>query len=308
MQRFEKFKFHFRKSDFVLTQLHFRSFQTANQIFKPDIVLILGDLFDEGNWVSDKDFESYVERFKSNFYVSDPTRIYYTQGNHDVNFHYQMTQKLLDRFNRAFNTSSVKLIREKKLTREGKETIVNFVFLNSMAMERDGCDLCNEAEEKLKSVAKSLEELKIKNEFTNPIVIQHFPNYRKNDDECLDKNSKNYDVNRENWDTLSNKSTLFIAETLNPRAYLSGHSHHYCRLVKDDVVDITLSSFNMRNINNPSFLLAIFTPEDFSFSRCETPKESTLIICYILGLLLSIFVARKRNLHLSLQRFFEKRF
>lgn len=38
------------KSFFVI----FRSFTTAMQIFKPEVVFILGDVFDEGNWVNDK--------------------------------------------------------------------------------------------------------------------------------------------------------------------------------------------------------------------------------------------------------------
>lgn len=119
----------------------FRSFQTAIQMFKPDVVLILGDIFDEGNWVNDRQFEEYVDRFKSIFEVPQSTKLYAIHGNHDINFHYQMHPYLINRFNRAFNSSGVRLIREKKKTKSGESRIINFVSINSMAMEGDGCNL-----------------------------------------------------------------------------------------------------------------------------------------------------------------------
>lgn len=138
-------------------------------------------------------------------------------------------------------------------------------------------------------MARKLDQLKKGGKFSRPIVLQHFPNFRRNDDDCLDKTSVNNDKYREKWDTLSQDSTQFIARTLEPRAFFSGHSHHNCRLKNSDGIDeFTLASFNWRNINNPSFLLAIFTPDDFSVSRCDMPKETTVITCYIVGCILSL--------------------
>ena len=262
------------------------------QLFAPDVVIILGDVFDEGNWVNQQGFDEYVERFKSIFEVPVGTRLYAIHGNHDVSFHYQMHPFLINRFNRAFNTSGVNLIREKKKTKAGKDRIVNFVSVNSMAMERDGCNLCNEAEFNVKSVAKKLNKLKERENYSKPILLQHFPNFRENDDKCLDKNSINKEKFREKWETLSQESTSFISRTLEPRAFFSGHSHHHCRLKNSEGIDeFTLASFNWRNINNPSFVLAIFTPNDFSVSRCDMPKESTVTTCYAIGCLLSIIFA-----------------
>lgn len=125
----------------ILLLTIFRSFQTAIQLFEPDVVLILGDIFDEGNWVNDRQFDEYVGRFKSIFEVPATTKLYAIHGNHDINFHYQMHPYLINRFNRAFNSSGVRLIREKKKTKSGESRIVNFVSINSMAMEGDGCTL-----------------------------------------------------------------------------------------------------------------------------------------------------------------------
>lgn len=250
---------------------------------------MLGDIFDEGNWVNDRGFEEYLERFHSIFELPSTTRLYAIHGNHDVNFHYAMHPHLINRFNRAFNSSGVRLIREKKATTRGEVRTVNFVSINSMAMERDGCNLCNEAEFNIKSVGKKLDQLKKKNKYSKPIVLQHFPTYRTSDEDCLDKNSNNHDKYREKWDTLSKDSTEFISETLEPRAFFSGHSHHHCRLKNSLGIDeITVASFNWRNINNPSFLLAIFTPVDYSVSKCELPKETTILAIYLVGVILSI--------------------
>lgn len=64
-----------------------KAYQTAISIHQPDVVFILGDLFDEGLSVDDKYFEEYLRRF---FYIFEtPSHIqrYCLVGNHDVGFH-----------------------------------------------------------------------------------------------------------------------------------------------------------------------------------------------------------------------------
>ena len=48
----------------------------------------LGDVFDEGLWVSKEDFEEYMRRFHSIFQVSKTTKVFVVPGNHDMGFHY----------------------------------------------------------------------------------------------------------------------------------------------------------------------------------------------------------------------------
>lgn len=213
-------------------------------------------------------------------------------GNHDVNFHYALHPYLINRFNRAFNTTGVRLIREKKSTHEGVVRTVNFVSLNSMALERDGCQLCTEAELNVKKIEKQLNQMKLSDKYSQPILLQHFPSYRASDEGCVDKNSLNNEKYREKHDTLSKESTEFINAALKPRAYFSGHSHHHCEIENSaGVHEFTVASFNWRNINNPSYLLAIFTPDNFSVSRCDLPKESTVLAVYVIGAILSIVLA-----------------
>jgi len=100
-----------------------RSFQTAIQLFQPEIVFflgktlglialkaekgvfnrklnystllnglfysILGDIFDEGQLVSLPYFNRYVERFRDLFAVPASTKTFIIVGNHDIGFHYR---------------------------------------------------------------------------------------------------------------------------------------------------------------------------------------------------------------------------
>lgn len=51
--------------------------------------LIAGDLFDEGEWSSDKQFQDYVERFYKLFSLPDNVSMQTVVGNHDIGFHYK---------------------------------------------------------------------------------------------------------------------------------------------------------------------------------------------------------------------------
>uniref|UniRef100_T1HXJ6 Metallophos domain-containing protein n=1 Tax=Rhodnius prolixus TaxID=13249 RepID=T1HXJ6_RHOPR len=121
----------------------YRTFQTAMTFHQPDVVFILGDIFDEGLWCSDYEFSTYIDRFHSLFYVPKHTKLYVVVGNHDIGFHYGITPYLHKRFAEAFGSPSVRL-----LSIAGN----HFVLINSMAMEGDGCFLCRPAEMQLSNI------------------------------------------------------------------------------------------------------------------------------------------------------------
>jgi hypothetical protein len=161
-----------------------------------------------------------------------------------------------------------------------------------MAMEGDDCNLCYEAKETIKSIKRKLDQLKAKDRYSKPFVMQHFPTFRPSDDVCLEKDSSNNGKFREKWEVLSKDASNFIEKMLDPRGYFSGHSHHYClHQNAAGIKEYTLSSFNWRNINNPSFMLAIFTPDDYTISKCDLPMETTVFISYFVGVVLSIVLA-----------------
>lgn len=49
--------------------------------------MFLGDLFDEGEWSSDRQFANYVSRFQELFPVPPDTQMHVVAGNHDIGFH-----------------------------------------------------------------------------------------------------------------------------------------------------------------------------------------------------------------------------
>lgn len=59
------------------------------RLFEPDVVFVLGDLFDEGDFVNSNDFEQYVERFHRIFKTTGNVPIISAVGNHDIGFHYK---------------------------------------------------------------------------------------------------------------------------------------------------------------------------------------------------------------------------
>lgn len=71
-----------------------RAFQTAISLHQPDVVFILGDVFDEGQWVNDEYFGMYLLRFQAIFQTPSRTQVFSAVGNHDIGFHYRLQIKL----------------------------------------------------------------------------------------------------------------------------------------------------------------------------------------------------------------------
>eukprot|EP00096_Caligus_rogercresseyi_P013497 TRINITY_DN6130_c0_g1_i1.p1 TRINITY_DN6130_c0_g1~~TRINITY_DN6130_c0_g1_i1.p1 ORF type:complete len:344 (-),score=66.63 TRINITY_DN6130_c0_g1_i1:961-1992(-) len=260
-------------------QMH-RSFQTALSLFAPDVVFILGDVFDEGKWCSQAEFVYYRRRFHSLFYVPEETKMFAVQGNHDIGFHFATHPVLDERFKNAFEgTQSVR-----KLTLQGNV----FVLVNSMALDRtDACFLCKEGERQLNQVNASLRPEKE----PRPILLQHFPLYRSSDAECeeMDAELEEDAPFREGYDTLSQSSTEYLLDRINPRLVLTGHTHHGCHLQhSESLFEITVPSFSWRNRNTPSFYLANISPQDYSLQKCVLPPEDSVMNLYCLGITLII--------------------
>lgn len=272
----------------------YRAFQTAMVVHKPDVVFVLGDLFDEGLWCSEKEFAYYVNRFNDLFRVPAGSQMFVVVGNHDVGFHYGISPYLHERFASAFDAQSVRLVSVK-----GN----HFVLVNSMAMEGDGCFLCRPAELQLQKISRRLKCTKgvgrcdrgmDLTQFSRPILLQHFPMYRESDAECSGPDQAPEDEKtqkfRERWECLSKESSEQLMDMLKPRLIVTGHTHHGChRVHREDIHEWTLPSFSWRNKDNPSFILAVFTPNNYAISKCPMPRESTVIFLYLLGVTLIIF-------------------
>lgn len=274
-----------------------RSFQTAMTIHHPQVVFFLGDLLDEGKWCSNEEFAQHVKRFNKMFEVPSDTVVHAVAGNHDIGFHYMITDYNRRRFSKAFSTSPVQMVHVEGLT---------FVLLNSMAMEGDGCNLCSQAVNELEDIswelkcAKGISEGKEvppvcngfnKFKYSPPILLQHFPMYRPSDANCTTLDAapaeEKYIPFREKWDCLSQDASKQLFDWIKPRLIISGHTHHGCYILHDNMVpEWTVASFSWRNKKNPSFLLAVVTETDYAINRCFLPHEYTVFSIYITGLLL----------------------
>ena len=90
-----------------------------------------------------KKWAYYEKRVKELFYTDDDhdkkpdsktTKLIVIVGNHDIGFHYDMKEKKIQRFNNSFNGQQFVHLYQPK-----ERNDLNFVIVNSMAMENDGC-------------------------------------------------------------------------------------------------------------------------------------------------------------------------
>lgn len=278
-----------------------RAYQSAIWLLQPDIVFILGDLFDEGKWSNSKAWEDDVSRFQSMFRHPPHTELLVVVGNHDIGFHYEMTVHKLNRFQKAFNITSGEVV-----SRKG----INFVLINSVALEGDNCIICRAAEDQIFEVSHRLDCSRKKNHPDSikkcrnvhplppsaPILLQHYPLYRKSDSECTGEDSASPEEKKvlfkEKYDVLSQDASQKLLTLIQPRLILSGHTHSACRVLHGAVPEISVPSFSWRNRNNPSFILGLITAEDFSLEKCFLPTENTVIYIYgVAGVLLCLCAA-----------------
>lgn len=274
-----------------------RSFQASMLIHNPEVVFVLGDLLDNGKVCSREEFEYHVSRFKNMFRTPAGTSTEIVVGNHDVGFHYMMSERKHERFEKAFSAPSVR-----QMTVHG----ITFVLVNSMALEGDGCSICKDAEEKLHDIkwklkcAKGIQEKTRvadicdtieQTTYSKPILLQHFPMYRESDKDCSTPDAapeeEKYVPFREKWDCISKESSQMLFEYLDPRLIISAHTHHGCyRIHSNGVPEYTVASFSWRNKRTPTFLLAEITEKNFTLNRCYLPNELTVFSIYITGAIL----------------------
>lgn len=275
----------------------YRAFQTSMQILKPDAVFFLGDQFDEGQWSTEEDFIRYSERFASLFYVPKDVKVFVVAGNHDIGFHYEIHPSRVEWFSHRFHGELIGYVTV------GEN---HFVLINSMAMEGDGCRLCQQAEQQLMRLRRRFEcarngsrycEDPLPIPFSQPIVMQHFPLYRRSDRRCADGPDSapeplKSEPLREKWDCLSAESTELLLKALRPRAVFAGHTHYGCQTWWPSpylLWEWTVPSFSWRNTPQPVLILATISPEELLVNKCLLPNELTVIRIYVAAVAVLLF-------------------
>ncbi|XP_035285536.1 metallophosphoesterase 1-like isoform X1 [Anguilla anguilla] len=269
-----------------------RAFQTAMWLLRPEVVFILGDVFDEGKWSSTKNWDDDVRRFHKMFRHPRDTELIVLVGNHDVGFHSEMNWYKLQRFEKVFNVTSARIV-----TRKG----VNFLLVNSVALHGDGCPICQTVESELLrlsqdlncSLQQSMQAAPMAEDcsdarwlpFSRPVILQHYPLYRVSDATCTGQDATppehRHLLFKEQYDVLSQEASRKLLWWFQPRLILSGHTHSACEFLHaNKYPEISVPSFSWRNRNNPSFILGSFSSASYMLSKCFLPEESTVITIY----------------------------
>ncbi|XP_032008726.1 metallophosphoesterase 1 isoform X3 [Hylobates moloch] len=240
-----------------------RAFQTALWLLQPEVVFILGDIFDEGKWSTPEAWADDVERFQKMFTHPSHVQLKVVAGNHDIGFHYEMNTYKVERFEKVFSS-------ERLFSWKG----INFVMVNSVALNGDGCGICSETEAELIEVSHRLN-----------CSREHYPLYRRSDANCSGEDAappEERDIPfKENYDVLSREASQKLLWWLQPRLVLSGHTHSACEVHHGGrVPELSVPSFSWRNRNNPSFIMGSITPTDYTLSKCYLPREDVVLIIY----------------------------
>ncbi|GBP92748.1 Ras GTPase-activating-like protein IQGAP2 [Eumeta japonica] len=229
------------------------------------IMDIFGDLFDEGEWSNDKQFDDYVSRFYKLFHLPDHVKLHVVVGNHDIGFHHSIRRGSAERFARLLRSPSVQLLT----IRDN-----HFVLVNSMALHGDSCNLCTEARQAINNISDILEcsrnddcrPTKKRIQYSRPILMQHFPLFRDSDAVCTESDAppipERFKRFRLKIDALSPEATDYLIKKIKPRAVFGGHTHHGCvvhhNMEKDqtfDFIEYSVPSFSWRNRPDPKYIL-----------------------------------------------------
>ncbi|KAK2496019.1 LOW QUALITY PROTEIN: hypothetical protein MC885_003395 [Smutsia gigantea] len=294
-----------------------RAFQTALWLLQPEVVFILGDVFDEGKWSSAQAWADDVERFQKMFRHPRHVQLKVVAGNHDIGFHYQMSTYKIKRFEKVFNPGRL-------FSWKG----INFVMVNSVALEGDGCTICSEAEAELIEISHKLNCSRQGTRSSPcgdgqllpasaPVLLQHYPLYRRSDANCSGEDAAPPDEKdvpfKERYDVLSREASQkvilqwgrrrggqtrerglvgwplstdpvavsWVLWWLQPRLVLSGHTHSACEMLHGaGVLELSVPSFSWRNRNNPSFIMGSMTSREYALAKCYLPFENTVLTIY----------------------------
>lgn len=265
-----------------------QSFMISNKVFRPDVILFLGDILDEASFSFQDAFEDASNDFESIFPDKSLSTCQVQKrvilvGNHDVGEHDRMVTFpfLLDRFQRKFrSTTSAELVKLGDL---------NIVSINSMSLYNDSCPFCQDTKSALRSISYKLRQ---ENQISRPILLTHFPLYRDDDTLCEYPNSLREIVKKKNIegkDVLHKHSSGLILDLLKPRLILSGHTHMDCNVghkigtLDEQAEELTISSYNHKYAElRPSFLLISANSTHIFTTRCGLVDEFVILTIYLL--------------------------
>lgn len=282
-----------------------QAFWISKSILKPDVIVFMGDILDEGSFSHDQYFKEACDDFDYTFPRDDDEERIIIPGNHDVGFHDHMINFpfLMRRFQERFiTTSSIKLIETPKIKH------LNIVVSNSMSFYNDTCPFCSITMEALNQLKLNLDHRRKVDpeQHASPILLGHIPLYRKNDLNCAYPASLSNKVkmdNVEGKEVLHKISTSALVTRLKPRLAISGHTHMLCITdhptnveASETFEEITVSSYNHKYAEmRPGFLLLTASSSQVFTKYCDLIEEWIVVSIYcttLLVILIRFILAR----------------
>lgn len=273
-----------------------QSYQMSTEFFKPDVIINLGDLIDEGAIYDANNFKSSVEDYKRIFKSSYVNFLAVNvPGNHDMGHHDHVTNYplFIGRFSQEFNTTQ--LLDIIKINAN-----ITLVIINSMLFY-DNCPYCRMAYERLGQISKHLGE----DGTIKPILLTHIPLYRPDESLCDRPIDLSQYKNRwEGFEVIGRRQSKLLLELLTPRLILSGHSHKNCKInheiyssgsFKSIYEEITLTSYNHKFDDAPKYLLISANSTHTLTNHCGLISEYHILTVYLASLVIIFMMIYHHN-------------
>lgn len=266
-------------------RLNLRQSWNAVSRLNPQLVIVLGDMLDQGRAImTDDEYERYCQHFQNTFKHDPSVQFVYVTGNHDVGLGSQ----------KSFSGQARRRFRQKF----GPEQ-QTFEFGNHSFVAIDAPGLVDEdyrrhaAEVDFESWqgAKAGPIAFVKGIKPNPpssdkpaILLTHIPLARPNTASCGPHRETPRGIHRGAGfgfqNLLGKETTHFVLQTVKPVLVFSGDDHDYCDYVHrnpsnsgGDIREVSIRTFSMaEGVRRPGFhLLSLYTPHGGMPRRADAP-------------------------------------
>ncbi|KQK21380.1 hypothetical protein BRADI_1g60450v3 [Brachypodium distachyon] len=281
-----------------------RSFQSVILPYKPDVVLFLGDHFDGGPYLPNKEWQESLFRFKHIFSMNEQRMnphvpVYYLSGNHDIGYSafHSIHPEVIRRYEKEFGPRNFHFLAGK----------VDFVVVDAQTLDAG----VKESKER----SSSWEFIKTLSSESNPkVLLTHIPLYRPDNTACgphrsspiinqrVSNAAMGQGITYQNY--LSKETSDLLLSLLKPVLVLSGHDHDQCTVVHSTpfgpVTEHTLGTISWQQGNlYPSFMLlsagakstnSTDSSHEVLTNLCFLPKQTHIYIWYICQFVFTILL------------------
>ncbi|KAF9062451.1 Metallo-dependent phosphatase-like protein [Rhodocollybia butyracea] len=293
----------------ILVDLNLRKSWRAALGTKPDAVMFLGDMNDNGRMVMEQaEYERYIQRFMNIFSMDSDIPRYFIPGNHDVGLGH--SPLFLPHARTRYTTHFGPL--------NNHVSIANYTFVMIDAPGLVEEDYRRHGQKKSyenwnprpEGTIEFLKSFAAEGNTEPTILLSHIPLSRPEGSNCgplRERGTIRRGVGLGYQNTLGKETSLFLLERLQPTLIFSGDDHDYCDythiLDERRVREVTVKSLSMAmGISKPGYhLLSLIPPGGPTFTHSDVPclmpnQVGIYLSVYIPLALFSLFVVLIYNI------------